>query len=111
MRKSIPTFAKVRWISIILSILIFSLSIIPCSDSHTCGMEEHEVLGHNHSEDTEDHCSPFCVCHCCGISIGLPEEVEDLSFHEKKSIKYTFAYFFDYLFDHSSNTWRPPNQA
>ncbi|MBK7810010.1 MAG: hypothetical protein IPI50_02040 [Saprospiraceae bacterium] len=57
--------------SIIFSFYLFALAILPCRDSDDCnyqGSEQSIVDTKHHSEQEShsDHCSPLCVCACCG---------------------------------------------
>jgi len=62
----------VNYVSTILALLILAMVLMPCSDGHTCDEESQKIsLVHNHSEDEKDHCSPFCVCLCCGMKINF----------------------------------------
>lgn len=59
--------------TIILSIFLLSLTLLPCDDMQTednCGTESHYHLTDNHDHDADaDLCSPFCQCHCCHTHI------------------------------------------
>lgn len=59
-----------RWLSAILAIYVFALSVHTCSDGNgqehiACAMEQ------NGAEHTDvDVCSPFCTCTCCtGVTL------------------------------------------
>ena len=75
----------------ILTIYMFALSLIPCSDggggiveiaNHFFGIEHQHVSDHEqHSKGCgDDTCSPFCVCNCCSISVNIPTNID---FHDK----------------------------
>lgn len=75
------TFALVKCISTILSLYLMALAVLPCSDeSGWClfdieaavGVELHETDDHDHQTDCSDHCSPFCICNCCQITVRTP---------------------------------------
>lgn len=59
---------KVKFFAIILSLILLGLSVAPCADETTADSIavpiEDTGSGHDHNE-SEDFCSPLCVCHCC----------------------------------------------
>jgi len=67
---------------------------------------------HNHSEDHEDDCTPFCTCICCGSVIGFPQTVETPSKQNSFLLaKISFHYDFHYIFDYKDGVWRPPTNC
>jgi len=56
-------------LAVILSLYIFILATLPCVDRpiekalHQSGLSCKDADNHEHESD---HCSPFCVCNCCG---------------------------------------------
>ncbi len=62
-----------KWITIILSIYLMTLSNMPCADmevnsaAHKTARFSSEA-NHTHDKDN-DLCSPFCACNCCGAQI------------------------------------------
>jgi hypothetical protein len=99
-----------RTVASILSFLILSLSIIPCSDAETC--EEEKAGGvetsHDHSEDEDDNCSPFCVCGCCGNTYVVQEVTHGFSHIATAFHSSVFSYSFLYSFDYLDAIWQPP---
>jgi hypothetical protein len=67
--------------SFIFALYILSLAVMPCKDFHPVLNEaphateyhaEHEPNDtHDHNEDSDNHCSPFCICTCCHTSINF----------------------------------------
>ncbi|WP_394342220.1 DUF6660 family protein [Reichenbachiella versicolor] len=53
--------------SVILSSLILFMIIMPCDDvPHDHDPDSHlSVSADDHDSEHQDHCSPFCSCHCC----------------------------------------------
>ena len=106
-----------RFFALILSIYVFTLSVVSCADS----MESHSELSklevsvdiekHNHSENCNDFCSPFCTCACCGTVVTLTDETVLKKTSVGPEPKYSFHYSFDYSFNHKIGVWRPPNLA
>ena len=44
------------------------LSSLPCNDAENqCNgnNSKSETKFHQHNEDSDDNCSPFCICNCC----------------------------------------------
>ncbi|MDB4715394.1 hypothetical protein OAF23_04695, partial [Flavobacteriaceae bacterium] len=60
-----------KFLSFILAITIFSLSVQPCSDGQNFeGQHQEElIVDHNHQDDSDDSCPVTCICNCCGMSI------------------------------------------
>jgi len=47
-----------KYLAFLMTFIILSLSVIPCTDgAGTCSYEH----GHEHSQDEQDDCTPFCV--------------------------------------------------
>ncbi len=85
---------------------IFILAVTPCTDGQECGdVTEHKA--HDHS-DHEDTCTPFCTCHCCGITASFADFLNLNILEPKHSFYYNFQYTFTYSHDHSGSVWHPP---
>ena len=63
--------------SFLFAVYIAVLLMIPCSDGvqagDVCAVQDTEVT-HEHADDhtaTDDLCTPFCVCACCGAVSGV----------------------------------------
>lgn len=85
------------------------MSVMPCSDGHTCDADGQEIsLEHDHSEDEKDHCSPFCVCPCCGININLTLRITadkpNLLLNSNSQFNYSNLYSFSF----NQAVWHPP---
>src|SRR5690606_11160086 len=70
--------SNMKVFSSIMALYMMVLFIIPCADMY----EKDLHLNHDHSteishQDTHDHtetqdfCTPFCLCGCCGIVSGV----------------------------------------
>ncbi len=94
-------------IAFILSILIFGQAMTPCSDGNTCD-EEHISHTHDHSQDEQDHCTPFCTCTCCGITIMMPLNDAHVYYENQVRFSYQFHFQFNYNFKDSHRFWHPP---
>lgn len=65
-----------------LSLYIFLLAFIPCQDNFSLIPNEAPTSVHaNNPEhehpdsEHEDHCTPFCICACCGAVLDAPPEL------------------------------------
>ena len=63
-----------RLLCLILAAYLTLLACLPCADAAV--MLEHERVtlaedGHDHP-DGADHCSPLCLCACCGVVSVAP---------------------------------------
>lgn len=98
--------------TIILSIYFIGLAIVPCTDTPETSFEgttpvistEH----HNHSVPSQDNCTPFCSCACCGSLVMHPTfhkiEINFIEFY----YSFSFHYTFDYSLDFKEGVWHPP---
>lgn len=104
----------VKVIRFILAIYVIALSVYPCSDPYTCkdelqqGEQVANVSDHEHSDDEQDVCTPFCICSCCAAHIRL-SIVSDVDFagaihNTKEAIPYIEK---QVLSDHN-HIWQPP---
>ncbi|WP_317047243.1 DUF6660 family protein [Flavobacterium sharifuzzamanii] len=77
-----------KWITVILSIYLLALSNMPCADMEVnSAMHKTAQFASedNHSHDkTNDLCSPFCACNCCGAQV--------LSYHSAVSFEFPKTY-------------------
>ncbi len=100
-----------KGITFILSILMLSLSLKPCSDGNNS--EDHATdeisINHDHQEDSDDSCPIMCICNCCGMSITY-ERVESITLntHSEISTLLFSTYQSNYRFDFLSGIWHPP---
>ncbi|MCB0676845.1 MAG: hypothetical protein KDC30_09175 [Saprospiraceae bacterium] len=70
-----------NWISAILSVYLLALALLPCADEAGCdasidfaraALEATGGEAHDHGSGCADHCSPFCLCSCCQLTIRVP---------------------------------------
>ncbi|MEO2052212.1 MAG: DUF6660 family protein [Allomuricauda sp.] len=59
-----------KFFTVILSIYVLALNVVPCSDAGNVTEDSQGVylvqFDGEHSENCE-LCSPFCQCHCCHV--------------------------------------------
>ena len=95
-----------KFLTLIFAFLILALSSVPCSDK--VNETDNTVQTENHSDHSDDGCTPFCTCACCGIAI--PFEV--LVFEDKNVNTIMVSHHFKYenLFtqDFITSIWHPP---
>lgn len=103
-----------RWIITILTFYLMVLSSLPCSDGNNrCEDNSNTteiVQSHDHNQDQDDHCSPFCYCSCCSISITYynfkPFEIRHprVAFITKKITIRDYTLISNYY----GSIWHPP---
>lgn len=103
-----------KFLSAIISILIFSISIMPCADVSCVEVENHEAVDQNLShtsdeQDHQDHCSPLCVCSCCStvtvkFEMELIEEIPQFEFVNMENDEFKTP-FVDQIY---YSIWEPP---
>ena len=97
--------------TLILSLIMFVLSITPCSDGNNSEDQQNDEIStnHNHQEDSDDSCPTTCICNCCGMTITYePIQTIDLKFNIKISTVDISSYQSNYRLDFHSNIWQPP---
>ena len=89
------------------------LIVVPCNDAARGLAEKVGAAENVHMEqDNNSHadlCSPFCVCHCCGMSITvtvisklLPEKIALAVKDNLPEKNYNYAIL------HPAGIWQPP---
>ena len=106
-----------KYVSIILSIYLLALAIVPCADGSTwdtsaignsLAVELPDTDSHDH-ESTMDHCSPLCSCSCCHITIRPPVKLDwQLAFPLKAAVKKTRIQADIYTSLCLDDIWQPP---
>ena len=105
--------------SFLLSIYIFCLAVLPCSDIHLVLEEsKHSVAyqddheSHDHNQNKEQHCSPFCTCTCCHTSInvefGSRNVLVSTKFVQVSRVDNTFLYYDSPSSTFLNTIWQPP---
>ena len=97
---------------LIFSFYLLGLSCLPCGDKNECTVKATTTvstpINHDkHSQDTE-HCTPFCTCSCCAVSVSLPAtvfyKIHKRIFPTKKYPMYDVSYNSQVSF----SIWKPP---
>lgn len=108
-------FASMKIFWLLFSILILTLSVLPCGDTVECNdktkteiTEKDNHKNHNHSSEL---CPPFCNCACCGVQLAN-FETQLISFKEnnlfefqKENISFYESIYFQKIAD---KIWQPP---
>ncbi|WP_410896844.1 DUF6660 family protein [Pontibacter sp. E15-1] len=102
-----------RSIFYILSLLLLTYSLKPCTDSATAILGKGEVvavadLHQDHQDSSADECSPFCACHCCHTHYQLQSiaVIEDVPVPKAS---HEFALYKNIFISSSScSIWQPP---
>ncbi|WP_077405349.1 DUF6660 family protein [Cellulophaga omnivescoria] len=100
-----------KFLTIILSLLILGLSIIPCSDGNNSEDKHQDEITaeHNHKNDSDDTCPITCICNCCGMAIThQPLQTFELGINNPISTEIQSVYQSIYKFNFLSNIWQPP---
>ncbi len=106
-----------KLLAFFLSFYILVLSAVPCSDVHNdckSTKAKSELSNHHdHNNDQDDNCSPFCTCACCGIAAVLADftsidiKLKSIVFISKKVALYNTTFSFNFF----GNIWQPPKGA
>jgi len=84
----------VKFLSIIIAVIIFGLSITPCADKGSCSkVETQQLADHEEQKQHADHCSPLCVCSCCNtvtthFEFSLLEEINHFENFQSEEIEF-----------------------
>jgi hypothetical protein len=99
-----------RYLAIILSVLIIGVSAAPCIDIHQNSENISAAIStdsNNTSEFQIDHCSPFCLCYCCG-SVIIDKDIKfNLSIFSPVQ-ELVSEYVSGYFLVLQNTIWQPP---
>ena len=97
-----------------MALYILVLSVVPCSDVHNNCNDKKATTeltqNHDHQQDQDDNCSPFCICNCCQTAMTL--NFTNTTF----KIKNLFVEIdvkianrnFSFISNFYGNIWQPP---
>ena len=96
---------------ILLALYLVVLSCIPCSDKATvCSADSTctETTADCPDNTTDEHCSPFCACACCGCQVCdlamVSNTIFAIDFSQKPSPIYQNIFTKDFV----AAIWQPP---
>lgn len=102
----------------ILSILLFAVILVPCTDTVDASHRLNENLAqhlehqdsHGHEHDENDTCSPFCYCQCCSVASLTPLEFTEVTFKPLQAIihQQNSLYENHYSFGTNTKLFQPP---
>lgn len=100
--------------TVIFSLYILCLSLMPCSDSFNDCVSNVDLTEttqpHQHKSDHNDLCSPFCTCACCSISASvkfIPFTIKLAKVVTNSKINFPNQEF-TFISNFYSNIWQPP---
>ncbi|WP_114790605.1 DUF6660 family protein [Niabella yanshanensis] len=102
--------------TLVFSLYLMVVSLLPCSDARnecnsSSGQSQVEqASNHNHQNDHNDICSPFCACTCCNIIAGFalqPIKAIDLKPGLTGTLQYPVHSTF-FISAYFGNIWQPP---
>jgi len=104
-----------RILTLILSIVILTLTVMPCMGHNVdtegdTGISTHDCSDDKNSDnDDEAPCSPFCYCQCSHTPSNSP--LVEFSTRELISLttSINLEYINTYCFRYSFETWHPPS--
>ena len=97
-----------KFFAYFMALYILVLSVVPCSDVHNNCNDKKATTeltqNHDHQQDQDDNCSPFCTCACCSANvIALDFKPTQFSFSQKVAIRN-----FSFISNFYGNIWQPP---
>lgn len=103
--------SKRHILTILFSVYLLSLMVLPCSEAHALEAgrhrtESHSSDGHNHDAEL---CTPFCVCGCCVTAIALQASIDFEVIQPEVTYSQTISNFYQSVEStfHGS-IWQPP---
>ena len=99
-------------IRIIFSVYLVVLSCLYCSDAKSCVVTDTTVsiaagAHDDHEQDTE-HCSPFCICACCGQTAASTINLLAINFNLQSGTTLFNVYTQIFPTEVSLSVWQPP---
>lgn len=92
---------------------------MPCTDIQMVLNEfEHSVAyhddheSHDHDQNKDQHCSPFCTCTCCHTPMNFQFDIKDavpaILFVQISTDDNTFLYYDSPSSSYLNSIWQPP---
>ncbi|WP_264551131.1 DUF6660 family protein [Flavobacterium sp. N2038] len=102
-----------KWISTILLVYILALLVVPCSDVYNSCTDTNSKIqeaSHSHSQDNDDHCTPFCQCSCCSVSVvKFQFKLPDFNLPQQTyTVKNSVIRDCQVISRYSGSIWQPP---
>jgi hypothetical protein len=96
----------VKLLTLIFAVLTLALSTVPCTDGINETADTFQT--ENHSDHSDDGCTPFCTCACCGIAIPFEVLVFENEQLNITLISHTFNYENLFTQGYANSIWHPP---
>lgn len=107
-------FAPMKFFAYFMALYILVLSVVPCSDVHNNCNDKKATTeltqNHDHQQDKDDNCSPFCTCTCCSANVIA---LDFKPFQIKNPTQFSFSQKvatrnFSFISNFYGNIWQPP---
>lgn len=99
---------------------MMAVLILPCADAfETNDFQQHKHSEHLTEKETQDQnketdfCSPFCLCHCCGVVSGVVLQKHVFSLEKVKIFDLTKPEIFYnpiFISRYLGEIWQPPKK-
>ncbi|WP_298782428.1 DUF6660 family protein [uncultured Polaribacter sp.] len=95
-----------KYLTLIFAVITLALSTVPCTDGINETADTFQT--ENHSDHSDDGCTPFCTCACCGIAI--PFEVFVFEDEQLNTTLISHSFNYENLFTQGfiTSIWHPP---
>lgn len=96
-----------KYLTHIFAVITLALSTVPCTDGINETADTFQT--ENHSDHSDDGCTPFCTCACCGIAIPFEVLVFEDEPLNVPVIFHTFNYETLFTQGYTTSIWHPPS--
>jgi hypothetical protein len=102
-----------KLLAILLSFYIFTLAVMPCGDKEdgklpSADAIEYSIIDQSNHESHSEHCSPFCMCACCGQSMSFSHFQNTIEQKPQIALQKLQEYQSVFVFEASFSIWQPP---
>ena len=102
-----------RMFILIFSLVFLALAVFPCNDISGYDISDSNTsiesnIAHNTQDSDKDHCSPFCICACCGQSFSTIVYISGLSIYPCIESNEITNYKSSNVMEVSLSIWQPP---
>lgn len=109
-------FCNVKFTSLLLTLIVFVLNVVPCCAWEHDNDDTLEIIGHPETpqQDNEDdctNCSPFYSCGSCTASLEIPLPIIPISQMKLCSTAFNFELLLSYSEGVDTSIWQPPKKT
>lgn len=101
-----------KFFALIMSVWLLILSCLPCGDSREYNDRGATAISaktdHQQRKQGIEHCTPFCSCSCCSISLSYPNILTYTIANKLFTTKKYSAYSTPFCKEVSLAIWQPP---